>query len=203
MRRRAGVQTEVLLALALVMGLATLVLTAVFVAHQEAGLRAILGRALLAEARAHGRVLAHERALEVAGAVQAGGEEEVALEQGAAEGDPADLPSPPEFIEGWQLGEPDVVVTMQEDYVLPAEGVDVFRNFVLPIPVSKPRWVKAVELRPGNPRIVHHGLVQVDRSRSSRRLARQGAGCRRLRPSRESMRNTRAPGGPVAMERFW
>jgi signal transduction histidine kinase len=46
------VQTEVLLGLALVMGLATLVLTAVFVAHQEAGLRAILGRALLAEARA-------------------------------------------------------------------------------------------------------------------------------------------------------
>jgi len=49
--RRAGVQTEVLLGLALVMGLATLVLTAVFVAQQEAGLRAILGRALLAEAR--------------------------------------------------------------------------------------------------------------------------------------------------------
>ena len=51
MTRRAGVQTEVLLGLALVMGLATLVLTAVFVAQQEAGLRAILGRALLAEAR--------------------------------------------------------------------------------------------------------------------------------------------------------
>jgi signal transduction histidine kinase len=49
--RRAGVQTEVLLGLALVMGLATVVLTAVFVAHQEAGLRAILGRSLLAEAR--------------------------------------------------------------------------------------------------------------------------------------------------------
>ena len=51
MTRRVGVQTEVLLGLVLVMGLATLVLTAVFVAHQEAGLRAILGRSLLAEAR--------------------------------------------------------------------------------------------------------------------------------------------------------
>jgi len=50
-KRRAGVQTEVLLGLAMVMGLATLVLTAVFAAHQEAGLRAILGRSLLAEAR--------------------------------------------------------------------------------------------------------------------------------------------------------
>jgi len=45
------VQAEILLGLALVMGLATLVLTAVFVAYQEAALRAILGRALLAEAR--------------------------------------------------------------------------------------------------------------------------------------------------------
>ena len=91
------------------------------------------------------------------------------VEQGAVEGDPADLPAPPEFTEGWQLGEPDVVVTMQEPYMLPADGVDIFRNFVLPIPVSAPRWVKAVELRPGNPRIVHHGLILVDRSRSSRR----------------------------------
>lgn len=51
MRRRAGVQSEVLLSLALIMGLATLSLTAVFVSYQEAGMRAILGRALLAEAR--------------------------------------------------------------------------------------------------------------------------------------------------------
>jgi len=91
------------------------------------------------------------------------------VELGAVEGDPADLPAPPEFAEGWKLGEPDVVLTMQESFVLPAEGVDVFRNFVLSIPVSTPRWVKAVELRPGNPRIIHHALIQVDRSRSSRR----------------------------------
>jgi tetratricopeptide (TPR) repeat protein/mono/diheme cytochrome c family protein len=91
------------------------------------------------------------------------------VEQGAVEGDAADLPAPPEFAEGWKLGEPDVVLTLQEPFMLPAEGVDVFRNFVLSIPVSTPRWVKALELRPGNPRIVHHGLMQVDRSRSSRR----------------------------------
>jgi tetratricopeptide (TPR) repeat protein len=91
------------------------------------------------------------------------------VEQGAPEGDPADLPAAPEFIEGWKLGQPDVVITMPEPFMLPAEGVDVFRNFVLPIPVSAQHWVKAVELRPGNPRIVHHGLIQVDRSRSSRR----------------------------------
>lgn len=91
------------------------------------------------------------------------------VEQGAVEGDPADLPPLPRFTEGWQLGEPDVILEMPESFTVPAEGVDVFRNFVLPIPVSTPRWVKAVELRPGNPRVVHHAVMQVDRSRASRR----------------------------------
>lgn len=100
--------------------------------------------------------------------------EEIALiakwvEQGAVEGDPADLPPQPEFTKGWQLGEPDMVLEMPTPFTVPAEGTDVYRNFVLPIPVSRPRWVKAVELRPGNPKVVHHAVLQVDPSRSSRR----------------------------------
>jgi tetratricopeptide (TPR) repeat protein len=97
------------------------------------------------------------------------------VEQGAVEGDPADLPPIPRFTEGWQLGEPDMIISMQTPFTVPAEGVDVFRNFVLPIPVSTPRWVKAVELRPGNPRAVHHAVMQVDRSRSSRRRDEEDA----------------------------
>ena len=96
-------------------------------------------------------------------------------EQGAVEGDPADLPPVPRFTEGWQLGEPDLIISMQDAFTVPAEGVDVWRNFVLPIPVSTPRWVKAVELRPGNPRVVHHAIMQVDRSRSSRRRDEEDA----------------------------
>lgn len=107
-------------------------------------------------------------------------DEEIALirqwvEQGAVEGDPADLPPQPQFTAGWQLGEPDVILEMPESFIVPAEGVDVFRNFVLPIPISTPRWVKAVELRPGNPRAVHHAVMQVDRSRASRRRDEEDA----------------------------
>ena len=107
-------------------------------------------------------------------------DEEIALirlwvEQGAAEGDAADLPALPEFTRGWQLGEPDLILTMEDTFSVPAEGADVYRNFVLPIPVSTPRWVKAVELRPGNPRVVHHAVMQVDRSRSSRRRDEEDA----------------------------
>ena len=92
------------------------------------------------------------------------------VKQGAAQGDPARLPPLPEWPEGWQLGEPDLVVEVPETYTLPAEGLDVYRNFVIPIPTDGTRWVRAVELRPGNKRIVHHAIVQIDRTPTSRRL---------------------------------
>ncbi len=88
---------------------------------------------------------------------------------GTVEGDPDALPAQPVWTAGWQLGEPDLVVTLEETYVLPAEGTDVFRNFVLASGVSEPRWVEAVEIRPGNKRIVHHAILQVDRTPATRR----------------------------------
>src|SRR5687767_4530450 len=55
--------------------------------------------------------------------------------EGALEGRPSDLPPLPKWNEGWQLGQPDLVVTMPAPYTLPAEGKDVYRNFVIPIPL--------------------------------------------------------------------
>ncbi len=90
-------------------------------------------------------------------------------ESGAAEGDAADLPEPPAAGEGWALGEPDLTVTLPAPYTLPADGPDVFRNLVMPLPITETRWVKTVELRPGNPRFVHHAIMAVDDTSSSRR----------------------------------
>ncbi|HYV28634.1 MAG TPA: hypothetical protein VFA77_13945, partial [Candidatus Eisenbacteria bacterium] len=78
------------------------------------------------------------------------------FDEGASEGDPARLPSAPQWTEGWQLGKPDLVVRMPAPYILNPEGKDVYRNIVLPIPLELARYVEAVEFRPGNPRIVHH-----------------------------------------------
>ena len=89
--------------------------------------------------------------------------------QGMMRGSPADLPPLPIFSEGWQLGTPDVVVQMPEAYVLPAQRRDVFRTFVIPIPVTTAAYVRAVEFLPGNPRVVHHANIKVDRTRLSRR----------------------------------
>ena len=90
--------------------------------------------------------------------------------QGAPEGDPKDLQPIPVFVEGWRLGTPDVVVTMAQPYTLRPDGPDLFRTFVLPIPTSGARYVRAIEFRPGNGRGVHHANIGVDRTRSSRRL---------------------------------
>jgi len=59
---------------------------------------------------------------------------------------------------------------MATPYTLPAEGKDVYRNFVIPVPLTGRRHVKAVEFRPGNEKIVHHAFLKVDRTRQSRRL---------------------------------
>jgi Flp pilus assembly protein TadD len=92
------------------------------------------------------------------------------VDEGAAEGDPRSAPAAPKFTEGWQLGTPDLVVTPPEAYMLPAGGTDAFRIFVLPIPVTKTRFVRGLEFRPGNPRVVHHANIRVDRTPASRAL---------------------------------
>jgi len=87
---------------------------------------------------------------------------------GGVEGNPAELPPLPKWNDDWQLGEPDLVVTMPRAYTLQAEGKDVYRNFVVPVPLAAPQYVKAVEFRPGNPKIVHHAFIRLDRTRESR-----------------------------------
>lgn len=82
------------------------------------------------------------------------------------EGDAADLPAPPKFAEGWQLGPPDLVLESPA-YVLAAAGGDRFRNFVIPVELAAPQWVEAIELRPTNPRVTHHARLGIDGSYES------------------------------------
>ena len=94
-------------------------------------------------------------------------------EQGAVEGDVRDRPPAPAFTAGWQFGPPDLLVKMPHAYTLAAGGSDVFRNFVIPIPVTVTHYVKAIEIRPGNKRIVHHANLLIDRTGLSRHLERK------------------------------
>ena len=89
--------------------------------------------------------------------------------QRMVEGDSPVPPPPLVSPEGWQLGQPDVVLTMPRAYTLAAEGEDVFRNFVFPVPGVASRHVRAIEILAGNKRVVHHANVIVDRTGASRR----------------------------------
>ena len=96
-------------------------------------------------------------------------------EAGAPEGDPRKAPPLPHFPSGWQLGEPDLVVTMPEAFTVPAGGPDIYRNFVLPLGTTEDRWVSAIEIRPSARKVVHHVLFSYDDTGEARRLdARDG-----------------------------
>lgn len=90
------------------------------------------------------------------------------VEQGALEGAPSDLPPTPKFAEGWQMGTPDLVIKAEKPYQLPASGTDQYWNFIFRTPVNRTRWLKAIEIRPGDKRVVHHANVLVDRMQSAR-----------------------------------
>src|SRR5205814_2164226 len=92
---------------------------------------------------------------------------------GAIEGNPVDAPPPPKWREGWYLGVPDLVVAMTKPYQLAAGGTDVWRRFVIPIPLKNPRYVRAVEIRPGSMRVIHHAIAYLDSSSFSRHLDAQ------------------------------
>lgn len=100
--------------------------------------------------------------------------EEVALfsawvEAGKPEGDLEDLPAPREFTEGWPLGEPDLVIEMDKAYQLPADGPDIYRNFVIPSGLKEEKFLRAVAFRPGTPEVVHHALLFVETSDKARK----------------------------------
>jgi tetratricopeptide (TPR) repeat protein/mono/diheme cytochrome c family protein len=89
--------------------------------------------------------------------------------QGAPEGDPRDLPAPPQWASEWELGPPDLVITLPP-YQLRADGPDMFRNIVVASGFSGTKYVRAWQFRPGNPRVVHHATIQMDTTGLSRRL---------------------------------
>lgn len=91
------------------------------------------------------------------------------VKAGAPEGNPADLPAQPSFAEGWQLGEPDLILKMPEPFSIPAQSEDIYRCFVIPIGNETDRTVAAVEFRPGNRSVVHHAILYLDDSGVARR----------------------------------
>ena len=121
------------------------------------------------------------------------------VSEASVEGDPDHLPPVPDWPTGWFLGKPDLEVVMPRPYTLAAEsrteGTDIFRTFVIPIPLESTRYVRALELRPGNPKVVHHIVGGLDPTPRSRQRDEQDPV-----PGFDGMRSTQValpPGGHV------
>src|SRR5262249_33535754 len=83
------------------------------------------------------------------------------VDAGSPKGEEKDLPSMPSYTPGWTFGEPDVIIEMPIEFQIPAEGELPMQNFYTPVPFNEERWVEKVELRPGNPAVVHHSIANV------------------------------------------
>ena len=80
------------------------------------------------------------------------------VDAGAPRGNPADEPKPPTLAEGWQLGEPDYVITLPAIDV-PADGKDIFPTPNITIDIPEDRWIRALEIRPSNREVTHHSVL--------------------------------------------
>ena len=91
------------------------------------------------------------------------------VKQGAPEGDPKSLPAPPQFSDDWKMGKPDLIVDIGQDYAPRREGpADEYVFFIVPTNFKEGKWVKAVELRASNRRLVHHSHVWVEMPTASK-----------------------------------
>jgi hypothetical protein len=80
------------------------------------------------------------------------------VDDGAPQGNAADLPAAPAFTDGWQLGEPDYVVELPEVHI-PATGGDYFPTPNLTLDIKEDHWVRAIEVRPSNREVTHHTVI--------------------------------------------
>lgn len=92
------------------------------------------------------------------------------IEQGMPEGDPKDAPAAPKFADGWTLGQPDLILEAPADTTIAATGRDHFRVVVFPTNLPEDKYLAAMEVKPGNSRVVHHTLQLVDTTGKARKL---------------------------------
>ncbi len=104
------------------------------------------------------------------------------VDAGAPKGEDKDMPPTPKFVEGWTIGKPDVVLAMQEEYAIPADGTVPYLYFTIPTGFKEDKWISAMEIRPGNRGVVHHVIAFVTEAGASGRRggaageAQQGRG---------------------------
>jgi hypothetical protein len=92
------------------------------------------------------------------------------VDQGMPEGAAKDLPPAPQFASGWNIGKPDAVFYLPEEYSVPADGVVPYKYFTVPTNFKEDVWVQAAEIRPDKRSVVHHIIVFVQKPGAQQKL---------------------------------
>jgi hypothetical protein len=82
---------------------------------------------------------------------------------GAPQGDPKKLPTAPAFVDGWEIGKPDAIFTMEKPYPVPASGTIEYQYVQVPTNLTEDKWIQAIQVNA--------------RRRASRSAIRHGARC--------------------------
>jgi hypothetical protein len=81
------------------------------------------------------------------------------VDAGAQKGDDKDLPPAPQLVEGWTIGKPDAVFTMDEEFTIPPTGAIPYKYFRVPTNLTEDKWIQAIEIKPGARAQVHHVIA--------------------------------------------
>jgi hypothetical protein len=85
------------------------------------------------------------------------------IDGGLAEGNPADAPPPRRWpaADEWAIGKPDYVYKMPQPFRVPATGSLDYQFFRVRLNLPEDKWFRGVEIKPGNPSVVHHVALHV------------------------------------------
>ncbi len=116
------------------------------------------------------------------------------VDAGCPEGNEKDAPPARTFSNEWNLGEPDLVLEVPEDFHVGPAGKDLFRCFVLPTALGEDKYIVGYEVKPGNPRVVHHSLNFFNTTGQGRELLEKEKGMKLPADATDY-----GPGYPTAM----
>ena len=97
------------------------------------------------------------------------------VDNGCPQGNPADLPAPKKWVDGWMIGEPQQVLRMEKAHKVPAEGVIPYQMFVVDPGWTEDKWIQKAEVLPSNRGVVHHIIAAIS-APGSRVFSGEGGG---------------------------
>ncbi|MFO1247251.1 MAG: thiol-disulfide isomerase [Alphaproteobacteria bacterium] len=83
------------------------------------------------------------------------------VDAGAPQGDMKDMPKPRQWVEGWSIPKPDIVLQLPKPFQVQAHGLMEYEYVIIPTGFKKDTWVQYIEAAPTDRKVVHHIVAYV------------------------------------------